>query len=100
MFEFRTPIDRVRTLGRIEGVSFILLLGIAMPLRTYMGMDKAVTYVGWVHGILFIALAVVTFIAWRKEHLSFKQCCMVAIASLLPFGPFFIDRRLEEAEKV
>ncbi|MDX1679831.1 MAG: DUF3817 domain-containing protein [Akkermansiaceae bacterium] len=100
MFEFRTPMDRVRTLGRIEGVSFILLLGIAMPLRTYMGMDKAVTYVGWAHGILFIALALVTFIAWRGEHLSFKQSCLVAIGALLPFGPFVVERWLPGTSRI
>jgi integral membrane protein len=98
MFDFSSPVARVRTIGRIEGVSFLVLLGIAMPLKHLADRPMAVTYVGWAHGVLFIGLALVTLMALLDKQLSFKQCCMVAIASLLPFGPFFIDRRLAGTE--
>ncbi len=98
MFDFSNPIARVRSLGRIEGISFLLLMGVAMPMKYFADQPLAVTYVGWAHGILFIALALITLIAWLEKQLSFKQCCIVAIAALLPFGPFLIDRFLETPE--
>ncbi len=95
MFDFSSPIARVRSIGRLEGVSFLLLLGIAMPLKYLAGQPVAVSIVGWLHGALFVALAMVTFSAWTNGHLRFGQACLVGIAALLPFGPFLIDRRLE-----
>ena len=44
-----------RAISLIEGLSFLTLLFIAMPLRAYLGMAEAVYYVGWIHGVLFIA---------------------------------------------
>lgn len=96
MLDFSSPIARVRSVGRMEAVSFLLLLGVAMPLKYLAGQPMAVTIVGWIHGALFIALAMVTFAAWANRQLSFGQACLVAIASLIPFGPFLIDRKLRE----
>ena len=49
-------IGRLRAIGMLEGVSFLVLLGVAMPLKYLAGMPAAVKIVGWVHGILFVAL--------------------------------------------
>eukprot|EP01031_Cornospumella_fuschlensis_P007196 gene7196-8921_t len=46
----------VRRIAFMEGVSFLLLLGIAMPLKYFAGLPAAVKYVGWAHGLLFILL--------------------------------------------
>jgi integral membrane protein len=98
MLDLSSPIARVRSVGRMEAVSFLLLLGIAMPLKYLAGQPMAVTIVGWIHGALFIALAMVTFAAWANRQLSFGHACLVAIASLIPFGPFLIDRKLARRE--
>lgn len=94
MLSCSDPVDRVRLVGRIEGVSFLLLLGVAMPLKYFGDQPMAVTYVGWAHGVLFIALALVTFSAWTDKHLSFGQSSLVALGALLPFGPFIVERWL------
>lgn len=91
---FRTPVTRVVSVGRIEAVSTLTLFFIAMPLKYGFDQPMVVTYVGWIHGILFISLAVVTFLAWTGKQLSFKQSCLVAIGALLPFGPFVVERWL------
>lgn len=88
------PIGRVRLAGWIEGISYLLLLGIAMPLKYLAGIAEAVKVVGWAHGLLFIGLSLLVAIAWIGKHLSFKDSARVMIAALLPFGPFFIDKRL------
>ena len=88
------PIPFLRIITLIEGVSFLILLGIAMPLKYFAGRPGAVTVVGWIHGILFIiffvALVRVMFIArW-----PLMRGLLVFIAALLPFGPFLIDRKM------
>ena len=50
----RSPIGRLRAVGLAEGVSFLLLLGVAMPLKYAAGYPQAVRIVGWVHGLFFM----------------------------------------------
>ena len=84
----------VRRIGLTEGISYLLLLGIAMPLKYAANIPKAVLYVGWAHGILFVAYAWVVFYAFGKNRLTLRWVGWCALASILPFGPFVIDRRL------
>lgn len=95
--DLRDPVGRVRALGMVEGVSFILLMGVAMPLKYWANMPLAVTYVGWAHGALFIAFLLVLFIAWAGGALSFGRSALAFIASVIPFGPFLIDRHLAKS---
>ena len=94
----KSPVGRVRMAGMIEAVSFLILLGIAMPLKYMAGMPEAVTVVGWAHGILFMILCGTLLQAWVGRHLSFWQCVGAFIAALLPFGPFVYDRKLRQVE--
>jgi integral membrane protein len=87
-------LERLRWIGKIEGVSFLVLLGIAMPLKYLAGLPLAVKIVGWAHGVLFVAFIAALWSAWRNAGLSLRLCAMVFIAALLPFGPFLIDGRL------
>jgi len=86
----------------VEAISFLVLLFVAMPLKYLSGMPEigkpAVFWVGLVHGLLFITYATVTFIAWGKSKLTAKLVGLAAIASILPFGPFVIDRKLKAHE--
>jgi integral membrane protein len=86
----------LRAMSLTEGVSYLALLLVAMPLKYGFGMDMAVTIVGWAHGALFIMLAFFTLAAMIFAQLPFKLACYVAIASLIPGGPFFIDRFLKQ----
>lgn len=89
-----SAVQRLRQVGRIEGVSFLLLLGVAMPLKYLAGWPLAVKVVGWAHGVLFIAFLWALWGAWRRARLPLRLGALVFIASLLPFGPFLIDERL------
>jgi integral membrane protein len=89
-------IGRLRTVAMIEGVSYLLLLGVAMPLKYLADMPLAVKIVGWIHGALFIVLCALLAHAWRKVPLAFGLTVLVFVASLLPFGPFVVDSRLKE----
>jgi integral membrane protein len=94
----RSPVHTLRLVALTEGVSFLLLLGIAMPLKYMAGMPGPVKWVGWAHGILFIALCLLLLQVWIRERWPVARCAMVFIAALLPFGPFVIDGRLKGYE--
>lgn len=82
-----------------EGVSFLVLLGVAMPLKHLAGMPLAVRIAGWIHGLLFIAVLYLLSRAASDRGLSRRQVATVVIAALVPFGPFVIDRRLAQLDR-
>jgi integral membrane protein len=95
----RTSIGRLRAIGLVEGLSFLLLLGVAMPLKYFAGMPQAVTVVGWLHGILFITFCIALVQARQEANWNGRQTGVVLIAGLLPFGPFVIDSRLRKEDE-
>ncbi len=95
-FEPATEVKWVRLAALIEGASFLLLLGIAMPLKHAWGISLAVKIVGWVHGIAFMLLCTLLTRVMFTGAWPLRRVAMVFIAALLPFGPFVIERRLRE----
>jgi len=93
-----THVGKVRAVGALEGISFLLLLGVAVPLKRLAGIPEPVTWVGWIHGLLFISYCLVLLLALVNGALSFKKSGIAFLASLVPFGPFLFDRKLAEAE--
>ncbi len=99
----QTPVGRVRAAGLVEGVSALILFFVAMPLKyappagseTALLGKQVVFWVGAIHGVLFMAYALITFVAWGQGALRFKHVAMAAVASIVPFGPFVIDRKLK-----
>ena len=79
-----------------EGVSYLLLLGVAMPLKYLADMHMAVKIVGWAHGLLFILLMLMLVVCFSR--LKLKWTVITFIAALLPFGPFVIDHKLKRLE--
>ncbi len=69
-----------------------------MPLKYVADMPMAVRIAGSAHGGLFVLLFLVTAAAWGSKALTTKDSALVMVASLLPFGPFLIDRHLAKNE--
>jgi integral membrane protein len=90
-----TRIGQLRAAGLIEGASYLVLLGIAMPLKYMAGMPLAVKIVGWVHGVLFIAFCVALARAANQSRWGFFRTAGVFVAALVPFGTFAIDAWLK-----
>ncbi len=86
-----TTIGRLRVIGFLEGVSFLLLLGVAMPLKYFWGAPEAVRVVGMAHGVLFLAYLAVTLQAMLEHGWTWTRGALVALASLVPFGTFYAD---------
>lgn len=95
----RTPIGRLRVIAFIEGISFLLLLGVAMPLKYFAEMPAAVKTAGWIHGVLFMLYLFAVAEVTVRRHLSFALALGALVASLLPFGTFVLDARLRREER-
>ena len=93
---FKGPINRLRFIGNIEGVSYLVLLFLAMPLKYLADMPMMVTWVGWIHGVLFVLYCF--SILEVKLSMSWKiwTAFIPFIAALVPFGPFLIDNWLKK----
>jgi integral membrane protein len=89
-------LKKLTIMGYLEGTSFLLLLGIAMPLKYMLGMPEAVSYVGPVHGILFIAYIMVLIITASKIKMPLWAMPASILGSFLPFGPFIFDHLLKK----
>ena len=94
-----TTFSLFRKIGIAEGISFLVLLLIAMPLKYFAGFPMAVTIVGSLHGVLFVAymaLALevenVLIVKGRFKRLRWLIICF--IAAILPFGTFVLDNRV------
>lgn len=92
-------IKTLRWVGFLEGISFLLLLFIAMPMKYMFDNPILVKYVGMGHGVLFIAFLVVLFVVCEKQKWSLKIFILGLIASILPFGPFIFDAKLKKMEQ-
>ncbi len=82
-----------RIISILEGLSFLILLGIAMPLKYIYNIPEAVQAVGMAHGILFIFYLFGAFYMKQKLNWSFQTLLIVILCSVLPFGPFYADRK-------
>ena len=87
-----------RMIALAEGISFLILLFIAMPMKYFMGMPEIVRVVGSIHGLLFILyvgqLARVHF----AQRWPFTFSLYALLASVIPFGTFMLDKQLRKKE--
>jgi len=82
--------------GFVEGISFLLLIFIAMPLKYMLGLPAAVSWIGSIHGFLFLAYIIVLIIVIYRLKLSFSYFFLGFIAAVIPFGPFVFDRYIKK----
>jgi integral membrane protein len=89
----------LRITGITEGISFLVLLLIAMPLKYYAGFPLAVKIVGWIHGVLFIGYIIAVFAAIKAMKWNFWDFFLAIAASLVPFGTFLLDKSWRARER-
>lgn len=90
----QTARGRLRLIGFLEGVSFLVLLGIAMPLKYYADSPGAVRVVGMAHGVLFVLYVLAAIQATVEYRWSWKTAGLLFAAAFLPCGPFIADAKL------
>lgn len=87
-------VTALRYIAIAEGISFLLLLLIAMPLKYWMGQPLAVRYTGMAHGVLFLAYIPALLLAAPVLKWDFLMVFRGFLASLLPGGTFLLDRQI------
>ena len=87
-------LGKLRRIGLLEGWSFLLLLGVAMPLKYGAGISLGVAIMGPIHGALWVAFCFFLILVWFQRRWSLGRAALVFLAGVVPFGPFVIDRRL------
>lgn len=82
-----------------EGISFLLLLFVAMPLKYLANMPMAVTIVGSAHGLLIIAFLILGWEAKTEYKKDFMWLAKAVLASLLPFGTMVMDKQWRKEQQ-
>jgi len=93
---FKSTLGWFRLVALAEGVSYLFLLFIAMPLKYFAGKPHAVLYTGWGHGFLFILYGLLLIKVSIQYRWKFIKALGAFIAALLPFGTFILDRKLRQ----
>lgn len=96
---YRSPIGKLRVVGFLEGISFVLLVAFAMPFKYWLGMPIFVSVVGSAHGFLFVWLCVEIAQAVFGKDWPLRRGAIVFFAALFPLGPFFIDGWLKKEQE-
>lgn len=91
---FRTPLGWLRITAFLEGVSFLILLGVAMPMKYLAGDPDPVRHVGMIHGFLFMAFLALVLIVKDREDWPMRTVGLAILASVIPFGTFWAEFRL------
>lgn len=87
----KATINWFRRIAIAEGISFLILVLIAMPLKYLAGMPEAVKIFGWAHGILFVAFLVTALAIKNILNKNFTWMIKAFLASILPMGTFVLD---------
>lgn len=92
---FKTPLGRLRLLSYLEGISLLILVFIAVSLKYWGQQPMLVKALGPIHGMLFLWFVISTLSVGVERHWKFRQTTWkVLLACLIPFGTFYIDRRI------
>ena len=82
-----------RVVSFLEGTSYLLLLFVAVPVKYWMNDPQYVKLLGMPHGLLFVGYIVLAFLLKSELNWSIKKLGVVLIASILPFGTFYVDKK-------
>ena len=81
----------LRVISYLEGISYILLLFIAVPIKYYANDPSLVKILGMPHGLLFVAYVILSLVSSKKYRWNSKKTLVVLISSVIPFGTFYVD---------
>ncbi len=91
---FGTTLQSLRVLALWEGVSFLLILFVTMPLKYMADMPAPNMVVGMAHGVLFIGYIALVILARSEYGFSLKETFWSLVASVVPFGTFIADSKI------
>ena len=89
-----SELKKFKFINKIEGISFIILLFVAMPMKYYFGYPIATKIVGMAHGLLVFIFIYQLIEAKNEANLTLKESALYFVLSLIPFGSFYTDKLL------
>lgn len=92
---FNTSVGILRFIGILEGISYLVLLIIAMPLKYLFDLPMAVTIVGGLHGFLFVSYVIMVAFVKFKKRWSILWGIWAVFLAFIPFGTFYLDKQLK-----
>lgn len=94
LYLLQTPLGRLRLVSILEGLSLLVLLGIAVPLKHLYGQPEAVRWIGLAHGVLFVSYTLLLLQNTLELRWPAGKLGLGLLLSVLPFGAFYAERRL------
>ena len=91
----QNPVAFLRLVTLLEAVSYLALLGVAMPLKYLWGLPLAVRIAGSIHGALFVVLCFALLRVLQQTDWPLRRAALVFFASLIPVVPFLMDARMK-----
>ena len=82
-----------RIVAFLEGVSYILLMTIGLYYKYALNNEMYVKILGMPHGLLFMLYILVAVLLKQNEKWNRKDFSIILLASFVPFGTFYIDRK-------
>jgi integral membrane protein len=82
-----------RIISFLEGVSYLLLLFVAVPIKYFQGDVSYVKMLGMPHGVLFMLYLVLAVVLKKEMNWNLKALGIISLASILPFGTFYVDKK-------
>ena len=82
-----------RIIAFLEGVSYLLLLFVAVPIKYNLGDPAYVKLLGMPHGLLFMAYLVLAYLLKDEQKWERKSFLIILVSSVIPFGAFYADKK-------
>lgn len=95
----KTQIGRLRVLAFIEGISFLVILFVTMPLKYIWQYPQPNKIFGMLHGVLFVLYVLAVLLLAILQNWSFKKTFLALLASVIPFGTFWADKKLFQTQE-
>ena len=92
----KSALGRFRIVALAEGASYVLLLGVAMPMKYMLDIPIAVRIVGSIHGFLFVVYVFALLSAALTQRWSILKSVVAFIASMIPLGAFLFDVKIKD----
>lgn len=92
---FKTKVGRLRIIGFFEGISLIVLVFVAVPMKYYFENASLSKALGPIHGAIFLLFLFNTLSVGVEQNWKFKTTTWkVILACFVPFGTFYIDKKI------
>jgi len=82
-----------KIIALLEGVSFIIMMFVGMPLKYMGGNDIIIKLLGMPHGLLFVSYVILAFLIQNQMKWNVKDMAIILACSLIPFGTFWMDKK-------